>query len=184
MPNYRRFHRPGATWFFTVVSHRRQQLFCQSQVRKSLRASIQKCRIRHPFEILAWVLLPDHMHCIWQLPERDSNYSQRWKLIKQRVTRDLRTSPLAAPSLEGAVWQKRFWEHCIRDDKDFERHLDYVHFNPVKHGYSLAPSGWPYSTFHRYQREGIYSVDWACDPEQVKLTGTHEFGERETGRRT
>jgi putative transposase len=125
-------------------------------------------RATHPFDIVAWVLLPDHLHAIWQLPGADARTGLRWSLIKAHVTR---ASHAWLPEQsgnrsrekrgEGALWQRRFWEHLIVDERDLERHIDYIHFNPVKHGYAKAVSEWPYSTFHRYVREGVYPLDWA-----------------------
>jgi putative transposase len=120
-----------------------------------------------PFESSAWVLLPDHLHTIWQLPENDGNYSLRWSLIKQEVTRrcggadNVQLTGSRRRRREGMIWQRRFWEHTIRDDTDFRNHIDYIHFNPVKHGYVKRPSDWPYSTFHRFVQERIYPEDWA-----------------------
>lgn len=124
-------------------------------------------RASHPFEIEAWVLLPDHIHCIWQLPEGDRDYSMRWGLIKKEFTK--RTKGLvgtAHPTIsrerhrEGTVWQRRFWEHQIRDEKDFSVHFDYIHYNPVKHGLARSPKDWLYSTFHRYVKAGVYAMEW------------------------
>ena len=109
-----------------------------------------------PFLIDAWVILPEHMHCIWTLPENDTDYSGRWRDIKKTFTRGLGMS---------GIWQPRFWEHTIRDENDLRRHMDYIHINPLKHGYVRRVKDWPYSTFHRHVREGIYPEDWAGDIE-------------------
>ena len=124
-----------------------------------------------PFDSIAWVLLPDHLHTIWQLPEGDADYSGRWSLIKKTVTQKC-PDWLSPPNnlsrqarREGTLWQRRFWEHLIRDELDLERHIDYIHYNPVKHGYASRVADWPYSTFHRYVSQGIYPKEWASAEE-------------------
>lgn len=167
MPEYRRANIPGATYFFTVVTHRRQSFLTDSRCRVALRDAIHRVRSEMPFEIVAWVLMPDHLHAIWQLPPNDKDFSLRWSLIKQHVTRDCATwlpqqnvSVSRDKRREGGFWQRRFWEHLIRDEADFSRHLDYIHYNPAKHGYVANVCDWPYSTFHRYVRQGVYPMTW------------------------
>ena len=181
MPQYRRANIPGATYFFTVVTYRRQALLTDPRCRESLHNAINKVRLEMPFDIVAWVLMPDHLHTVWQLPQNDKDFSLRWSLIKQQVTRDcaawLPRQNLSASRDkrgEGSLWQRRFWEHLIRDEKDFSRHLDYLHFNPVKHGYVANVADWPYSTFHRYVKEGSYPEDWGGIAEKNEGKG---FGE-------
>jgi putative transposase len=166
MTRYRRA-RTGATFFFTVVSYRRRRILCDEPVRRALREAVQSLRQARPFSIDGWVLLPDHMHCVWTLPQGDSDFSTRWLYIKRFVSRfsgvSSATHPLgtsAQKHRETAIWQRRFWEHRIRDERDFEKHLDYIHFNPVKHGFAKCAADWPYSTFHRYVGQGIYAADW------------------------
>ena len=168
MPEYQRAYIAGGTFFFTVATLQRQPLLTQELYRTALREVIAAVRKELPFQSLAWVLLPDHLHTIWTLPETDADFSLRWSLIKQHVTRQCqRPSSMVAPSRsrqkrgEGTIWQRRFWEHAIRNDEDLRRHVDYIHFNPVKHGYVGRPSNWPYSTLHKYIRDGIYPTDWA-----------------------
>lgn len=170
MPNYRRA-REGKTYFFTVVTYNRQPFLCSEEHRITLRQTIEEIRLLKPFEIDAWVLLPDHLHCIWTLPEGDADYSKRWGLIKSRFTKKVgwamptNQSPSRLKHREGVVWQRRFWEHQIRDEEDFEAHCNYIHYNPVKHGYVSAPGDWHYSTFHKFLKEGAYSEDWgSCTP--------------------
>jgi len=167
MPNYRRL-RSGPTWFFTVVAYQRRPIFCDPRFRAALRQSITAVRASRPFTIDAWVLMPNHMHCIWTLPERDFDYGRRWGEIKRYVSHFCHET-LHDPALltrsakkksESTIWQRRFWEHQIRNDVDFERHMDYVHFNPVKHGFVLNVGEWEHSTFHRYVRDGVYAQDW------------------------
>ena len=161
MPNYRRTHSSGGTYFFTVVTHQRQGLFDEHKHIRNLRASIIETREAYPFNIGAWVLLPDHMHCIWTLPDNDSNFSIRWGLIKTGFTRrskdlfaDNGTSPSRIKHRESPLWQRRFWEHEIRSEQDLNVHIDYIHYNPVKHGHVTRVRDWPYSTFHRYVERG------------------------------
>lgn len=167
MPNYIRT-RTGSTFFFTVVAYERRPILCDDSVRRSLRIAIENLRTRRPFSIDAWVLMPDHLHCVWTLPEGDVDFSTRWSLIKRSVSRFTGEATFAPGQRgdsarkhrESTIWQRRFWEHQIRDELDFERHLDYIHFNPVKHGYVNRAVDWPYSTIHRYVREGVYPIDW------------------------
>lgn len=168
MPNYRRLHTQGGTFFFTVVAYNRRRILLGEPIRLALRSAVTEMRKTLPFRNEAWVLLPDHMHCIWTLPPNDDNYPLRWALIKQEVTRVYREvygeawqlSPSRLKRRESSLWQRRFWEHQIRDETDFARHVDYIHWNPVKHGLVVKASEWPYSTFHRYVKEGIYPPDW------------------------
>jgi putative transposase len=171
MPNYLRA-RTGSTFFFTLVSFNRRPILCNVQIRRSLRIAIENVRVLRPFSIDGWVLLPDHLHCIWTLPDGDCDFSTRWLLVKRSVSRfsqDLALNPdtreaSARKHRESTIWQRRFWEHQIRDELDFERHLDYIHFNPVKHGHVERVADWPYSTFHRYVKDGVYPVDWGGGP--------------------
>ena len=167
MPNYKRV-REGETFFFTVVTYNRQPILCLEESRAALKGIIFETRTKMPFEIDAWVLMPDHLHCIWTLPEGDSDYSKRWGLIKaaytKRTGKDLAGNRVEIASRikhrEQVVWQRRFWEHRIRDEKDYEMHCDYIHYNPVKHGLVNAPKDWAFSTFKRYVGQGVYSEDW------------------------
>lgn len=169
MSNYRRATSEGSSYFFTVVSYQRQQILCDETIRNALRDAIEAVRASRPFVIDAWVLLPDHLHCVWTLPDGDADFSTRWMKIKRAVSlacRDeyRRADLLTASKLkhrESTIWQRRFWEHQLRDEKDFARHVDYIHFNPVKHGHAQHAADWPYSTFHRYARDGAYVQDWA-----------------------
>lgn len=163
--------------FFTVVAFRRQPIFCDEMFRNALRTAIASVQTAHPFVIEAWVLLPDHLHCVWTLPEGDADFSTRWMLIKRAVSLacrdDYRRADWVTVSKlkhrESTLWQRRFWEHQIRDEKDFVHHVDYIHFNPVKHGHVTRAVDWPYSTFHRYVRDGIYAYDWGGAMDKVVL---------------
>jgi len=176
MTHYRRARARGATYFFTVVAYDRRHIMTRTVFRRVLREAFLLTRSERPFETVGLVLLPDHLHCLWQLPEGDADFGTRWRLAKTRVTQALRTagwqvvSPTASRrrSNEQNVWHRRFWEHLVRDDRDFARHLDYIHYNPVKHGYVKRPIEWPFSTFHRYVRQGWYAKDWGVvTPESI-----------------
>ncbi|EOV8481770.1 transposase [Klebsiella aerogenes] len=151
MSNYRRSYLPGGCWFFTVNLQNRHSDLLTRHI-DHLRAAIACAKRKRPFQINSWVVLPEHMHCIWTLPEGDSDYSGRWREIKKSFTRALAQSQ---------IWQPRFWEHAIRNDEDYRRHMDYVYINPLKHRLVGRVSDWPYSTFHRDVRQGLYPEDWA-----------------------
>ncbi len=169
MSHYRRANTKNATYFFTVVTYRRQPFLCDELVRNALRNAIAKVQTQYPFKIDALVLLPDHMHTIWTLPENDANFSLRWQLIKRYVTRECgatlnRPEWLNASKIkhqEATLWQRRFWEHQIRDDRDYQTHMDYCHYNPVKHGLVKRVQDWPYSSFYKQVGLGVYALDWA-----------------------
>lgn len=167
MPNYRRANAPGGTFFFTVVTHQRQPILLEPAFRAALREAVTRTRSHHPFTIDAWVLLPDHLHTIWTLPEDDTNFSLRWNMIKQlcskalpEIRNDSRLSASRVARRETSIWQRRFWEHQVRDDANFERCMDYVHYNPVKHGLVSKVRDWEWSTFHRCVSQGVYPEDW------------------------
>ncbi|MSO22086.1 MAG: transposase [Acidobacteria bacterium] len=172
MAEYRRSFRPGGCYFFTQVTYRRMPWLCAGWARQALRKVIEEVRRQLPFVIEAWVLLPQHLHCIGRLPEGDPDYSTRWRLIKTSVTKHrdeswvmLQSTGSREKGREQTLWQRRFWEHTIRDAEDYGRHCDYIHFNPVKHGLRVAPREWPYSTFHRFVKAGRYEPDWGShDP--------------------
>ena len=167
MPRYMRAQQLGGTFFFTVVTYRRRKLFYEANNRLILKKVILEVQSTHPFNIDAWVLLPEHLHCIWTLPERDTDFSKRWGQIKAKFSKKL--SRPATP-----IWQNRFWEHLIRDDRDLHTHLDYIHYNPVKHGLVASPGDWPSSTFHRYVEKGLYPANWG---KGVSFQSTDKFGE-------
>lgn len=170
MPNYRRAYQRGGTYFLTLVTHQRMRLFDDALARRCLHESIALTRSDRPFDLVAAALLPDHVHLILTLPEGDADFSTRVGAIKGRFTRRW----LPAGGIEGqqsasrdrqeyrAVWQKRFWEHVVRDEDDLIRCLDYVHYNAVKHGLAACPHAWPWSTFHRFVRAGKYDPTWCC----------------------
>jgi putative transposase len=162
MTSYRRNFVPGASYFFTVnLADRRLRLLTQHV--EDLRAAFRYTQKRHPFAVEATVVLPDHLHAIWTLPDGDADFALRWRLIKTEFSRALPASEEISESRsqkgERGIWQRRYWEHTLRDEKDFERHVEYIHFNPVKHGHVTRVSDWPYSSFHRMVRLGIYPAD-------------------------
>ena len=151
MPNYIRPDVTGATVFFTVTLARRGDDQRVREVQR-LREAVAKTRAERPFGIDAWVVLPDHLHCVWSLPSGDRDYATRWRLIKSRFSRGLPVGRLRASHVarqERGVWQRRYWEHHIRDDEDFAAHVRYCWHNPVKHGLVERPEEWPWSSFHR-----------------------------------
>jgi putative transposase len=182
MPTYRRARIPGGTYFFTVVTAGRRSVLCHDAVRVALRDAIVEIRRTLPFVVEGWVLLPDHIHCVWTLPAGDTDFSRRWGLIKARVTQHITCSapgisrsPAAFAPARPGLWQRRFWEHLIRDEADLEVHLDYLHYNPVKHGYVAAPHQWPWSSLHRLVAQGLYPEGWGSSaPPAGPLDG---FGE-------
>lgn len=153
-------------YFFTVVTYTRQPILCLEESRTVLREVIRDVKLAHPFGIKAWVLLPEHIHCIWELPKEDFDYSMRWGLIKREFTKRIKcriTTAITQSRIshrESNIWQRRFWEHRIRDDADYRAHFDYIHYNPVKHGLVACAKDWAYSTFHRYLKSGVYTEDW------------------------
>jgi putative transposase len=176
MVRYRRNFIAGGTYFFTatLVDRTSHALVDQDD---PLRAAFRKTKQAQPFVIDAVVVLPEHLHIIMTLPDGDADYTNRWRLIKRRFTDAVVTSGISLPrhrNGEYAFWQRRFWEHTIRDERDFERHVDYIHFNPVKHGLVARVCDWPHSSFHRYVRLGLLPMDWAGD----HGTPPGEFGER------
>ena len=171
MSQYRRSIVPGGTYFLTQVTYQRRQWLCQDLARKTLRQAIKQIQCKYPFTIDGFVLLPNHFHCLWTLPIGDSNYATRMRLIKTYVTKHCGKQLHFPDSIsdsrrqrkESNLWQRRFWEHLIRDEQDFNRHLDYIHYNPVKHGLCSAAKEWQYSSFHRYVSQGVYPLDWGIN---------------------
>ena len=164
MTNYRRYRIDGGTYFFTVNLAERQRSLLTERI-DTLREAFREVKNAHPFVIDAVVILPEHLHTIWTLPQGDNDFSLRWRQIKSAFSRaiekDERISNSRLRKQERGVWQRRFWEHAIRDEEDFNRHIDYIHINPVKHGYVQRAVDWHFSSFHRYVKLGILPADWA-----------------------
>jgi len=181
MTEYRRNFIVGGSFFFTVnLAERRLRLLTEHIA--ELRAALRHVRRQHPFEIDAIVVLPDHLHAAWTLPQGDADFAMRWRLIKSAFSRSLPSNECISGSRvakgERGIWQRRYWEHTIRDERDFARHVDYIHINPVKHGHVSRVVDWPYSSFHRMVRQGVYPPDWAGD-----VSGPEgDFGERKLDR--
>jgi putative transposase len=176
MVHYRRNFVPGGTYFFTVTLRDRSSQVLVENI-NLLRKSFRVIKQKHPFDIVASVVLPDHIHAIWTLPENDNEYPMRWQSIKARFTRELRkngTNLNADSNREYGLWQRRYWEHTIRNSEDLRRHIDYIHYNPVKHGLVQQLKDWPYSSFHRYVQKGVLPMDWGSN---IEILADGDFGE-------
>ncbi|HZW02375.1 MAG TPA: transposase [Anaerolineaceae bacterium] len=165
---YRRIYQPGGSYFFTVVTDQRRPILASADRVTLFRDCCRRVMAAHPFRINAIVILPDHIHVIWTLPPNDSDYSLRWMVIKRLFTQSLHlghdsfVEPARRRKGEQPIWQRRFWEHLIRDEDDFIRHVEYIHYNPVKHGLATSPYAWPHSSFRRFVEAGYYPCDWAA----------------------
>ena len=170
MPEFRRAFQPGGTFFFTVVTYQRRPLFNDAVARRALRDALEGTRSRRPFTIDAVVLMPDHLHTLWTLPEGDHDFSTRWRKVKESFTRQFRAENRGEPTVTpgqkrkslAGFWQQRFWEHTIRDEDDFRRHVDYIHYNPVKHGLAACPHAGEWSSFARWVKADVYEPGWCC----------------------
>jgi putative transposase len=168
MSNYRRIFIPGGVYFFTVVTYGRRPLFAVPENVALLRAAFRKIMADQPITIDASVVLPDHLHCIWRLPEGDADFSGRWQEIKKYVSKRIGGKRNRRNALD--VWQPRFWDHVLRDEDDWRRHMDYIHYNPVKHGLAASPADWPYSSFRKAVAKGWYEMNWGKqgEPEDIR----------------
>jgi len=176
---YRRAFVPAGSYFFTVVTEHRRRLFADSVNVMLLRQAIRSVMYKRPFTVDAIVILPDHIHCVWSLPLGDADFATRWRLIKTWFTKhlllqeDIRPNKARMKKCQQAIWQHRFWEHLLRDAADFKSHIDYIHYNPVKHGYVSKPVEWPYTSLRRYVEQGVLSADWGANgiilPETVGM---------------
>ena len=163
MPNYIRAAVPGATYFFTVALAQRSESLLVDHI-EALRKAFRDEQRAHPFDVDAIVVLPDHLHAVWTLPPGDADFPARWRGIKASFSASLpageRRSGSRRSKGERGIWQRRYWEHLIRDERDLQAHIDYIHYNPVKHGYTARVVDWPYSSFHRLVRKGMLPADW------------------------
>jgi len=177
MSNYRRWYVPGGIGFFTLATYGRRPIFACEDARRILGEAFRSIRDELPYETIAMVLLHDHLHAVWKLPNGDDDYSTRWKRIKREFTVNwldsggVEAKTTAAQERRGSrgVWQKRFYEHQVDSEEELERECDYIHYNPVKHGYVSAPAEWPYSTFHRFVAAGEYGPDWGRTHLDIEL---------------
>lgn len=167
MSRYHR-NREGYTYFFTVVTHHRRPILTTDIGRLALRNAIREVRRIRPFDLIAIVLLPDHLHTIWTLPHDDSDYSTRWRHIKSLFTSawlaqegtDIAVTRSRMSRGERGIWQRRFYEHTCRDETDLKRCLDYLHVNPLRHGLVHRVQDWPWSSFHRFVQLREYPINW------------------------
>ncbi|MEO1341537.1 MAG: transposase [Cyanobacteria bacterium J06635_13] len=163
---YCRAKSPGSSYFFTLVTHNRRPFLCQPENIDLLRDSFRQVQRQHPFKIDAIAILPDHLHCIWTLPPLDADFSTRWRLVKSWFSRRCqqqyrgKISASRQHKQEQAIWQRRFWEHLIRDEEDYRCHVDYIHYNPVRHNLVAKVEDWQYSSFHSFVRRGVYERNW------------------------
>lgn len=170
MSNYVRWQQAGGLFFFTVVSYGRRPIFTCPQARVALRDAMKRVRAKLPFDMPACVLLPDHLHCVWALPIGDGDFPQRWRRIKELFTRrylaaggsEIRVTVDQRRQGRRGVWQPRYWEHLIRNEEEWYAYRDYIHLNPVKHGYVRDPLDWPWSSVHQHLRMGWLNEDWTA----------------------
>jgi putative transposase len=177
---YRRAYTKGGCYFFTVVTEKRQPLFLDDTNVNLLRDAFRAVMKKYPFVMDAVVILPDHLHCIWTLPANDADFSTRWRLIKTRFTKQCAYQYKQTPNAnrikkkQQAIWQHRYWEHQLRDERDVEQHIDYIHYNPVKHHYVNKASDWQYSSIHRYIKQGVIAEDWGVGDSVIPDVVGHE----------
>jgi putative transposase len=170
MADYRRYWVPGGTYFFTLVTHQRAPVFADEASVQCLREAVAIVQREQPFQFCAAVVLPDHMHFLWSLPPGDSDYAKRIGRLKVLFTRsirdaghvDSRDSMSRDKHREGSVWQRRFWEHTLKDEAELSGYLDYIHHNPVKHGWAACPHTWKASSFRHWVSRGLYEIEWGC----------------------
>lgn len=166
MSDYIRNFLDGGTFFFTVVTYMRYPIFSEGSTINLLRDCFKSVMQIHPFEIDAIAILPDHIHTIWTLPDSEADFSTRWKQIKGTFSRNYSgkkhsdISESMHKKGEKGIWQRRFWEHTVRNQEDFNKHCDYIHYNPVKHGLVASPGEWEYSSFNDFVSKGLYVSDW------------------------
>ena len=177
MSNYRRNRVPGGTYFFTAALLDRTSDLLVAEI-AILRQAVRQTHTRMPFHIDAWVVLPEHIHCIWTLPPGDDDYTGRWRALKKAFSKAIpkneALSAVRAQRGERGIWQRRYWEHTIRNEHDYATHMDYIHFNPVKHGYVDHPRDWPFSTFQRCVADGLYPADWSSGDAEPPYSGEPE----------
>jgi putative transposase len=173
MRTYKRLRTEGGCYFFTVVLAQRNDNNLLIKHVDDLRKSFKHVQQNHPYIMDAVVIIPDHLHCTWQLPKGDANFSTRWHLIKAHFSQSINKGEIFNKSRqkkgERGIWQRRFWEHLIRDDKDYANPVEYIHYNPVKHGYADHVVDWKYSSFHQWVDQGVYTPDWAAADNVINI---------------
>ena len=177
MPDYRRSIEPGGIYFFTVVTYNRLPILTTPESMTIFRSVWNSVEKRQPFKTLAICVLPDHLHTIWKLPEGDSDFSMRWKEIKrqfsagylEKISSGGERNDSRVKRKEVAIWQRRFWEHTIRNNDDLHNHFDYIHYNPVKHRLVSDPADWPWSSFQRFVKSGFYPKDWCAGYKIIQM---------------
>ncbi len=173
MRTYKRLRIQGGTYFFTLTLAERRGNDLLVRHISALRTAFRRTLVDHPAAVEAIVVLPDHLHCIWRLPAGDDDFPTRWRLIKSRFSRAIPPGePICASRArrsERGLWQRRYWEHVIRDERDFRQHMNYIHYNPVKHGYVDNPKDWPFSSLHRLVANGLYEEGWAAAADVIGL---------------
>jgi len=173
MRTYKRLRIPGGTYFFTLTLAERHGNDLLTRHVAALGSAFRQTLADRPVSVEAIVVLPDHLHCIWRLPAGEDDFPTRWRLIKARFSRQIpageRISRSRARRGERGLWQRRYWEHVIRGEQDLRRHMDYIHYNPVKHGYVASPRDWPFSSLHRWIARGVYETGWAAPVDVVDL---------------
>lgn len=174
IPDYRRNRVPSGSYFFTVNLRDRRSRLLVERI-DVLQDAVRAVRARMPFHIDAWVVLPEHLHCIWTLPPEDNDYSGRRDAVKSMFSaampRTERRSAVRVRAGERRIWQRRFWEHTIRDDRDYAAHMDNVHFNPVRHGLVACAANWPYASLRRCVARGLYPADWSMSGSDLAEMG-------------
>ena len=170
MSTYHRLYITGGLYFFTLVTYERRSFLCEENALLRLKAAFRYAIKKQPFHITGLVILPNHLHCIWQLPKNDSDFSARWSLIKYYFS--MGVEGITNNRREKSIWQKRFWEHYIKTEEELVNCLDYIHYNPVKHGYVNNPCDWTHSTFKQHVKNGLYTMDWASNEEPFIIQKT------------
>ncbi len=184
MPDYRRVYQPGGTYFFTTVTNHRIPIFADSRANDLLMNVFHDVARKYPFETIAYCILPDHIHTIWTLPEDTADFSIRWSAIKaifsmryqERMGKIIPNNPSKTSKRESGIWQRRFWEHLIRNQNDLNTHIDYIHFNPIKHRLVTKLVDWKWSSFQQFVKDGYYEECWADEeiPPHLKHLGGWE----------
>jgi len=160
MPDYRRFYIPNSITFITCVTRDRYPYLKSKSDIDLFFSTLARVKEIKPFELMAYVVLPDHFHWLMKVDQSSGNFSKVMHSIKRNFTQNYKQAHNVQKSI--SIWQRGFWDHVIRDERDLEIHLDYIHWNPIKHGCVNKPSNWPYSTYRDWEGMGIYDLGWGC----------------------